>query len=186
MKTDALFYDIRSKENIKLLEVNPEIRVKFQSKYYNFQDKLFFEFMENCGGIVIDNWIRLYGCGALNVITKNEKIKNEFEFDIMMGEDILGGIFALKNNVVYYYAPDLLKWECFDVYYANFMNWLINDSQNVNLFYKDYRWNGWKQDCENLNINQGISFYPLLVSKCDIEQRSKKVISMDELIKINI
>ena len=73
-----------------------------------------------------------------------------------------------------------------DVYYANFMNWLINDPQNVNLFYKDYRWNGWKQDCENLNINQGISFYPLLVSKCDIEQRSKKVVSMNELIKINM
>lgn len=103
-----------------------------------------------------------------------------------MGEDVLGGIFALKNNVVYYYAPDLLKWECLDVYYANFMNWLINDPQNVNLFYKDYRWNGWKQDCENLNINQGFSFYPLLVSKCDIEQRSKKVISMDELIKVNM
>lgn len=70
MKSDALFNDIRSKENIKLLEAQPEIRVKFQSKYYNLQDKLFFEVMENCGGIIIDNWIRLYGCGDLNVIKK--------------------------------------------------------------------------------------------------------------------
>ena len=51
MKSDALFNDIRSKKNIKILEAQPEIRVKFQSKYYNLQDKLFFEVMENCGGI---------------------------------------------------------------------------------------------------------------------------------------
>lgn len=33
MKTDALFNDIRSKENIKLLNVNPEIRIEFENKY---------------------------------------------------------------------------------------------------------------------------------------------------------
>ena len=135
MKTDALFCDLKIKENIKILDVNKKIKMQFENKYYNFQDKLFYEVMENCGGIVIDNWIRLYGCGELNVINKNQMIKNDYNLDIIIGEDVIGGIFALKDNVVYYFAPDVLEWECLNIYYANFIHWLINDIQNVNLFY---------------------------------------------------
>ena len=186
MRTDTLFNDIKNKENIKLLSVDSKIRTEFENKYYKLQDKLFYEFMQNCGGIIIDNWIRLYGCGELNVVEKNEMIINDYKFDIIMGEDVLGGVFALKDNVVYYYAPDTLKWECLDVYYANFMNWLINDLQNVNLFYKDFRWSTWKHDCEGLNITQGFSFYPLLVLKYDIEQRSRKIININEIINIGM
>lgn len=186
MRTDTLFNDIKNKENIKLLSVDSKIRTEFENKYYKLQDKLFYEFMQNCGGIIIDNWIRLYGCGELNVVEKNEMIINDYNFDIIMGEDVLGGVFALKDNVVYYYAPDTLKWECLDVYYTNFMNWLINDPQNVNLFYKDFRWSTWKHDCEGLNITQGFSFYPLLVLKYDIEQRSRKIININEIINIGM
>lgn len=185
MKTDALFCDLKIKENIKILDVNEKIKMQFENKYYNFQDNLFYEVMENCGGIVIDNWIRLYGCGELNVIDKNQMIKNDYNLDIIIGEDVIGGIFALKDNVVYYFAPDALKWECLNIYYANFIHWLINDIQNVNLFYKDYRWSNWKEESKSLCLNQGFSLYPLLFSKCNIENRDRKIINIDEIIMRN-
>ena len=158
MKSDALFYDLKIKDNIKVLDVNDEIKKQFKNNYSYLQDKLFYEVIENCGGIVIDNWIRLYGCGELNVIHKNEMIINDYNLDIMIGEDVIGGIFALKDNVVFYFAPDSLEWECLDVYYANFMNWLITN---------------------------GFSLYPFLFSKCDIEARDRKVVSIDEIIMRN-
>ena len=123
MKSDALFQDLKKHLNIKLFEnVDKSVKENFRTKFNNFQDKLFFEVIENCGGIVIDNWIRLYGCGELNVMSKNELILENSTLDILIGEDVLGGIFGLKDNVIYYFAPDLLEWECLNVYYANFMN----------------------------------------------------------------
>ena len=73
MKSDALFQDLKKHSNIKIFEnIDKSIKESFRIKFNNFQDKLFFEVIENCGGIIIDNWIRLYGCGELNVISKNE------------------------------------------------------------------------------------------------------------------
>lgn len=34
MRTDALFNDIKNKENIKLLSVDSKIRIEFKNKYY--------------------------------------------------------------------------------------------------------------------------------------------------------
>ena len=185
MKTDALFNEIRKHKNIKLLEVNKNIRNQFESEYSTFQDKLFYEFMQNCGGIIIDNWIRLYGCGELNVIEKNQNIKNDFSLDIVIGEDVIGGLFALRDNVIYYFAPDKLAWECLDIYYAYFMSWILNEPQNVELFYKYFRWRTWKEDCIMLELNQGFSFYPFLFSECNIEERNRKIINIDEIIMLN-
>ena len=71
MKSDALFQDLKKHSNIKIFEnIDKSIKESFRIKFNNFQDKLFFEVIENCGGIIIDNWIRLYGCGELNVISK--------------------------------------------------------------------------------------------------------------------
>ena len=112
-------------------------------------------------------------------------IKEKFEVDIIIGKDVIGGIFAIKENIVYYFAPDLLNWECLNVYYANFMNWLINYPEKVNLFYKLYRWNNWEEECKKISLSQGFSFYPFLFTKYPIENRSRKTIEMDELINLN-
>ena len=185
MKTDALFNEIRKHKNIELLEANKNIRSKFESEYLAFQDKLFFEFMQNCGGMIIDNWIRLYGCGELNVIEKNQKVKNDFNLDILIGEDVIGGLFALKDNVVYYFAPEKLVWECLDIYYSYFMSLILNEPQNVELFYKVFRWKNWKEDCKMLKLNQGFSTYPFLFTECNIEERKRKIINIDEIIMLN-
>lgn len=186
MKTDLFFEDLKNKENISIIEnVDEDIKEKFESKYSKFNDKFFFEQFSRCGGIIIDNWIRLYGCGELNVIEKNEKY-NLNNLDIILGEDVLGGLFGLKDGFVYYFAPDTNTWENLEVYYTQFLDWLINRKNDVNVFYELYRWNTWKEDCKNLKINEGFHFYPLLQSECDIEKRDRKIISIDEIIKFNL
>ena len=166
-------------------EINSSIQSDFRKNFHNFKDNLFFEVIENCGGIIIDNWVRLYGCGQLNVIKKNLSF-NHFKLDIIFGEDVLGGLFAIKDGLVYYFAPDILDWECLNVYYANFIDWLINTPERVNSFYEPFRWNNWKEDCSKIELDQGFSFYPLLTSNYNIEERSKKVIKIDEILKFNL
>ena len=187
MKTDAFFQDIKNKNNIVVIEeTNELLKEQFKNKYSKYKDKFFYEQFINCGGIIIDSWIRLYGCGKINVIDKNEKYNSFNSVDIIIGEDVLGGLFGLKDNYIYYYAPDTNKWENLEVYYTGFLDWLINHPNNVNTFYEIYRWKTWKEDCKKLKIDEGIVFYPLLQSECDIEKRSKKIINIDELIRFNL
>lgn len=71
MKSKLLFEDLVKKDNIEILEKSENIITDLYNIYNKYSDRLFFSVMENCGGIIIDNWIRLYGCGQLNVIEKN-------------------------------------------------------------------------------------------------------------------
>ena len=117
-----LFNDIKTKENVVLLPLDNNIAENFKNDFNEFSDKLFFKVASNCGGIIIDEWIRIYGSGLLNIIEKNKNINKDFSCDIIIGEDVCGGIFAVKENVIYYFAPDTLKWESLDIYYSNFLN----------------------------------------------------------------
>ena len=186
MKSKLLFEDLVKKDNIEILEKSENIITDLYNIYNKYSDRLFFSVMENCGGIIIDNWIRLYGCGQLNVIEKNKKYNKENTVDIILGEDIIGGLFALKDGFVYYFAPDTLKWENLNIYYANYIDWLINSNEDVNKFYELYRWDTWKDDVSNISLDNGVSFYPPLFTKYNINERSKKVIPMDEIIGINM
>lgn len=186
LKSKLLFEDLVKKDNIEILEKSENIITDLYNIYNKYSDRLFFSVMENCGGIIIDNWIRLYGCGQLNVIEKNKKYNKENTVDIILGEDIIGGLFALKDGFVYYFAPDTLKWENLNIYYANYIDWLINSNEDVNKFYELYRWDTWKDDVSNISLDDGISFYPPLFTKYNINERSKKVIPMDEIIGINM
>ena len=187
MKTDLFFKDIENRENIRVFNnINETIKEQFENKYTQFKDKFFYEQFTRSGGIVVDNWVRLYGCGELNVIDKNERYNSSNTVDILIGEDVLGGLFGLKEGLVYYFAPDTNQWENLNVFYTQFIDWLVNKQDNVNQFYELYRWNSWKEDCKELKLTEGYHFYPLLQSSCDINKRDRKVISIDELIRFNI
>ncbi len=187
MKTDLFFKDIENRENIRVFNnINETIKEQFENKYTQFKDKFFYEQFTRSGGIVVDNWVRLYGCGELNVIDKNERYNSSNTVDILIGEDVLGGLFGLKEGLVYYFAPDTNQWENLNVFYTQFIDWLVNKQDNVNQFYEVYRWNSWKEDCKELKLTEGYHFYPLLQSSCDINKRDRKVISIDELIRFNI
>lgn len=187
MKSEMLLKELSTKGNVCFFkDVDNKIIDTFKNKFDMFKDKFFYDQFINCGGFVIDSWVRIYGCGILNVVEKNALYNKENYVDILIGEDILGGLFALKNEFVYYYAPDSNEWENLEIYYTQFLNWLLNDTSNVNQFYQLFRWKNWESDCKNIKLTEGISFYPLLQFDCDIEKRSRKVISIDELIRLNL
>lgn len=187
LKTDLFFLDIKKRSNIKLIEqVDQIISQQFSIKYSQFKDRFFFEQFTRCGGFIIDNWIRIYGCGTLNVVEKNMKYNQDNIVDILIGEDILGGLFGIRQGYIYYLAPDTNEWENLEIYYTQFIDWLLNNPLGVNKFYELFRWQTWKDDCQKLELNEGYHFYPLLNCQCDIEKRSRKIVPIDELIRFNL
>lgn len=187
MKTDALFLELTKRNNISLYkEIDKDTVNQFEEKYSKFQNKFFYEQFTNSGGIIIDNWIRIYGCGDINVVEKNKLYNKENNMDILIGEDVLGGLFALKDDLIYYFAPDTNEWENLNIYYTQFLDWIVNNNQSVNKFYELFRWNKWEEDCKKLKLTEGVSFYPLLNFKCNINERSRRIISIDELIRFNM
>ena len=160
MKTDELFLELTKRNNIYLYkEINKDTVNQFEEKYSKFQNKFFYEQFTNSGGIIIENWIRIYGCGDINVVEKN-KLYN-------------------KDN-------DTNEWENLNIYYTQFLDWIVNNNQSVNKFYELFRWNKWEEDCKKLKITEGVSFYPLLNFKYNINERSRRIISIDELIRFNM
>lgn len=187
MKTDALFLELTKRNNIYLYkEINKDTVNQFEEKYSKFQNKFFYEQFTNSGGIIIDNWIRIYGCGDINVVEKNKLYNKDNNMDILIGEDVLGGLFALKDDLIYYFAPDTNEWENLNIYYTQFLDWILNNNQSINKFYELFRWNKWEEDCKKLKLTEGVSFYPLLNFKCNINERSRRIISIDELIRFNM
>lgn len=187
MKTDALFLELTKRNNISLYkEIDKDTVNQFEEKYSKFQNKFFYEQFTNSGGIIIENWIRIYGCGDINVVEKNKLYNKDNNMDILIGEDVLGGLFALKDDLIYYFAPDTNEWENLNIYYTQFLDWIVNNNQSVNKFYELFRWNKWEEDCKKLKLTEGVSFYPLLNFKCNINERSRRIISIDELIRFNM
>ena len=64
---------------------------------------------------------------------------------------------------VYYLSPDNLEYEPLGLTYTDFLNFCFNN--NLDEFYKGYRWTNWKSDLANLNGDQVFNFFPYLWTK---------------------
>ncbi len=62
MKTEVFFDDLKCKDNVFVLQPKDNIVNKFCEEFNRYQDKFFYEQFICSGGIIIDNWIRIYGC----------------------------------------------------------------------------------------------------------------------------
>ena len=60
-----------SSKTINVLPLDEAARQAMKEKYRIKSGSLMAAILENTGGIVIDNWIRLYGSGELNFVTRN-------------------------------------------------------------------------------------------------------------------
>ncbi len=154
------------------------------------------------GGILIDNgWIRILGSGS-------EKLKrslpdwnlkkgiNEFGHAssfLLVADDALGGFFILNGGglgtdlgKMYYFAPDTLEFEPLDLTYTEFLSFCFND--DLNEFYKGYRWNNWKEDVATLDSDKIFNFIPYLWTKegKDIEKSSRKEVPVEEQYTLNL
>lgn len=154
------------------------------------------------GGILVDNsWIRILGSGS-------EKLKRSLpqwnlgkgftEFGqassfLLVADDAIGGFFLLNGGglgkdlgKIYYLAPDNLEFEPLNLTYSDFLNFCFNN--NLDEFYKGYRWKTWKDDVAKLDCDRVFNFVPYLWTKegKNIEKASKKDVPIEEQYNLNL
>jgi hypothetical protein len=148
------------------------------------------------GGILVDGgWIRILGSGhprlnrSLPEWNRGKAFKEfgEAPYFLLVADDAAGGFFAINGGLfgkdlgkLYYLSPDNPEWEALGLSYTEFLNFCFNG--DLADFYKDLRWNQWKEDVGKLNGNMAYSFFPYLFTKegHDVNKTSRKIVSIEE------
>lgn len=154
------------------------------------------------GGLLIDHgWIRILGSGC-KLLKRSlpdwNKGKTFSEFGeiagyLLIADDAIGGFYAVNGGYlgndagnIYYYSPDSLEWEAMEIDYSQFL--LFCFETDMNEFYGNLRWKGWKDDVKELKPDYSYSFYPFLWTKegRDINKVSRKVLPVEEVYNFNM
>ena len=186
---------VKSKYKMIILEEGLENGYDECEKLNIPEDSVLASVVKNCNGIYIDNWIRILGQG-------NEKQKGVLYYNTLVDDsciygmfivanDVVGGIYAINiskyendKNLIWYFAPDTLEWECLDMNYSDFIAWVANG--NISEFYETMRWNDWTVDCEKIEFDKACLIYPFLWAKeCEINSAEKKTVPFEELMRLN-
>lgn len=181
-KFQKILDDIESSaKDVKVLPGDEQAKRKMTEKYNIPSDSLLGVLLENTGGIIIDDWIRLYGTGAVDFVSRNELFPLE---GIVIGEDIAGGLFVnQENGNIGYFAPDCLCMEDMEIRFNQFLYWCLHGDTDT--FYSEFRWENWREDVSDLEYDKGISFYPFLWAEAEsLESRIRKIVSIKEIIEI--
>ncbi len=182
---------IREHTSFRVLETDKQM-IQFWTILYaeKYGEESFFPIVRNCGGIVIDDWIRLYGAGELSITDKNHEMgvvysrEHPEEVELILGEDVLGGLYGFKAGQICFYDPGTVKWRSLGKTYDEFMKWLITSPEEVNQLYDKYRWNTWKEDVKTLALDEGFTIMPRLFldSETPINERYRAKSGMREVI----
>ncbi len=153
------------------------------------------------GGILIDDgWLRFLGAGS-DRMTGNLVTWNGFDGNasvtilkgaMVVAHDAVGGFFAINGGAfkgesrnIFYLAPDTLAWEDLQRSYSDFLRWALQG--DLERFYQNARWSGWRNDVKKVHGDQGISIYPpLWANGGPLETRSRRVVPMLELWDVNL
>jgi hypothetical protein len=154
------------------------------------------------GGLLVDNgWIRILGSGNTKfnrTLPDWNKGKSFNEFGeapqfLLIADDAIGGFFLLNGGglgkdlgKVYYFSSDNLEYEPLDLTYSDFLNFCFNN--DLDEYYKGYRWKNWKQEVSKLAGDMVLNFSPALWTKegKDFNKNSRKAIPVEEQYSINI
>lgn len=171
----------QSAKDTKILPSDNLAREKRKEKYDIPSESILGVLLENTGGIIIDNWIRIYGSGEVDFVSRNELYPLE---GIVIAEDILGGLFVyLENGGIGYFAPDCLSVEDMEISFNQFLYWCLHGDTDT--FYTDYRWANWREDISDLKSDEGIAFYPFLWAEAEsLESRTRKTVPIREIIEL--
>lgn len=184
-----------SKKAVTILPGEGSAREKIRDFKINLAS-LLGRLLDNTGGIIIDNWIRFYGTGAIDFSSRNKL----FPFDdLVIAEDVLGGFFiCLENGHIGYFAPDCLCLEDLEIQLNQFLYWCLHGDTDT--FYMDYRWENWREDLADLGCDEGVAFYPFLwatagtrqgqtpVGRAEksMESRERRIVPMAEIIGLEL
>ncbi|WP_339256264.1 DUF2625 family protein [Paenibacillus sp. FSL P2-0136] len=130
------------------------------------------------GGIVFEHgWLTLLGAGAEGIFGSLTSWNGLGDAEdtvplpgmLIVAYDAAGGFFGLdtgrfgQTGHIYYYAPDVLKWETTELTYSGFIGWLAEG--DLDLFYETFRWVGWEEEIQQLEPGQVMGYYPPLWTK---------------------
>jgi len=159
-------------------------------------DSVLASVVANCSGIYVDNWMRILGQGnemRNGVLHYNTLFHDDSYLDgmLIIANDIVGGIYALnisrfeiEKNMIWYFAPDTLEWENLGMTYSQFLAWTAQGDMDE--FYEAMRWDSWRDDCGQVEWNNGCLVYPFLwAAECNKNTAQKKIVPFDELMKLN-
>ena len=154
------------------------------------------------GGLLIDNgWIRILGSGSVKLnrtlpewnMGKTFKDFGQPTPYLLIADDAIGGYFLLNGGglgkdvgKIYYFSPDNLEYEQLDLTYTDFLNFCFNN--NLEEFYKGYRWANWKEEVSKLSGDKVFNFFPYLLTKeaKDINKISRKAVPVEEQYRLNV
>lgn len=167
---------------VKICEPNPQAVDHLKSTYQIDEESLMGNILLHTGGIVVENWLRIYGSGQYDFATKNEEL-SEFS-SLIVAEDVTGGLFAQQSDgKIRYFSADGLEWEDLDISY-NELILFSTSPQRMAMFYSHARWEGWEQDLEQLQPREGIRYYPFLWSKESQDGFSTKIVPMADIFEL--
>ncbi|MFZ5896522.1 MAG: DUF2625 domain-containing protein [Myxococcota bacterium] len=148
------------------------------------------------GGLLVDNgWLRILGGGSArlsrsitdwNARKTNVAPGSPPEF-LLVADDVLGGFFAVDGGgltgspgSVHYGGPDSFEWENLELSYTSFVRFaLFGDLER---FYGDFRWPGWREEIAELSGDRAFSIYPFLWAEGPpIAERSRRAVPIGEL-----
>jgi len=149
------------------------------------------------GGILFDyGWLRFLGSGSErmqgNLLSWNTmRDRLGLQGALIVAYDVVGGFFAMNGGAfpgergnIFYMAADTLKWQDLQGSYSQLLSWATTG--NLERFYRNMRWPGWKEEVSKLSGDQGLSIYPFLWTSTDIpiSERSRRAVPMIELWNI--
>lgn len=172
-----------SPKKIRILPKQDKQLLVIKNQYSINEESTLGAIVYNTGGIMVDEWIRIYGAGDIDFTERNKL----FPYDkIVVAEDILGGLFIiLEGGNVAYFAPDTLEIEDMEISFGQFIYWCLHGDTDT--FYTDYRWEHWQEEVKSLGIDYGMSFYPYLWAEAEsLEKRHRQAILMKEIIGLEM
>lgn len=154
------------------------------------------------GGLLIDNgWIRILGSGSnrlqrsLPAWNKGKTFQEYGEQPpyLLVADDAIGGFYAINGGFLgndlgnmYFFSPDIPDWIPMKMGYTDFL--LFCFETNMDEFYENLRWDGWRNDVTNLGGDSAYNFIPFLWTKegKDINKVDRRVIPVEEVYNFNM
>lgn len=139
------------------------------------------------GGIFVDDgWLRILGSGHERLnrsvphwtleATGNDVLSGQMS---LIADDITGGVFALDAGMlgnpgsVFYFQPDSLTWMDMGRGYSDFIYFCF--TADLDDFYGQLRWPGWRETHSNFPGNKTVCFTPPIMLQPIIQSQKKTI-----------
>ena len=143
--------------------------------------------ISNCEQIIVDDWVHVFGSGkgadGQTVFMLSSLADEDFmKHGIVVAKDVLGGLYAICMNEmddaygdIFYLQPECLEWENSGMSYSEFLVWLAHE--DLDAFYQDVRWEGWRDVTSHINIESALKFTPeIWMANCDISAAPRQIV----------